>query len=635
MSPAAVIPETVVEIPIELIDESPSNPRHVITQAMVDVLAESIKLEGQKNPAKARPKEGGRYELFAGHIRRLAALKAGLTTLKCLVYDLTPEQAFLEAVLDNRGQQMTWLDDYLVVERRTLLFPDMKQGPMAARLEVAQSTISNAKKLAKLLNQASRDLIYQQLINSAPYQVTQRVAAALGGLATGAPDDAAKVEAALRVAVARQMKEKEAAKLAQWVKAGNKPEDFPQHLPLKRGDKEGVLASEDPLADYWPQLGPGFKVKYKGGETYQVQMNLQGGKETWNAAIAASRALKGAGGGEQAHLPPGPAGADGGATAPAGRSLGEGGLDTPGPTSQGQTGSPLPTFHDLGRSWIQAVGMGEPFPAKGRFGALLAWWFGFFWRNLGWAWKNLPGPLKTEFRLMVRHGLHAVRNPVQFGKGVKGGMGRFLRPVYSAVIQTALRNPTRVLAWGLILVLVWTGYRAAIWGIRGVGWRLLYSQTRLVVPGTHSPSENEQDHGFEASRSEGSMGGSPHGAVVHTGGSPVKASKLESSPQGGTQGASAPNLVVKVAPNSAMAAPAPVVKAKPKSEIVPNQGVNPVVSAPVTATPPTPTQKPQGGDPFGNFLNNVANGAVSGLAGSASNAASNVTSNAVQGIIGH
>lgn len=272
------------EIPLDLIDPSPGNPRHVINDAMVDPLSENMKLEGQKTPAKVRPKGDGRYEVLAGHLRRLAALKAGLTRLKCLVMDITPEQAFLEAVLDNRGQEMTWLDDYLVVERMKALFPGMRQEEMAARLEMGQATVSRALAVVKLLNPASRELIYSLWIKSTPYQVTVRVATALAGLATDSPDDPAKMEAALRVAVDRQMKEKDARKLAEWVKKGNKPEDF--------GAKEPKETPQDPYGAYWSILAPRIKVKMKAGGSYDIHMTVQGGPAAWNAAHAASQALQ-------------------------------------------------------------------------------------------------------------------------------------------------------------------------------------------------------------------------------------------------------------------------------------------------------------------------------------------------------
>jgi hypothetical protein len=100
---------------------------------------------------------------------------------------------------------------------------------------------------------------------------------------TGSPDDPTKVEAALRVAVDRQMKEKDALKLADWVKQGGKPEDF--------GQKDSKEPLNDPYAAYWPALGPGIKVKFKGGDTYQIQMTVKGHGETFNAALAASKAL--------------------------------------------------------------------------------------------------------------------------------------------------------------------------------------------------------------------------------------------------------------------------------------------------------------------------------------------------------
>jgi hypothetical protein len=76
---------------------------------------------------------------------------------------------------------------------------------------------------------------------------------------------------------------KKAKKLVDWVKKGGQPEEF--------GQKEPKEASEDPYAANWAQLGPAFKVKYKGGEGYEVRFKAQGHQAAWNAASAASKAL--------------------------------------------------------------------------------------------------------------------------------------------------------------------------------------------------------------------------------------------------------------------------------------------------------------------------------------------------------
>jgi ParB family chromosome partitioning protein len=405
----------VVEIPLDLIDPSPANPRHVITGAMVDALAENLRLEGQKTPAKVRPKGDGRYKLFAGHIRRLAALKAGIPSLKCLVLEITPEQAFLEAVLDNRGQQMSWLDDYLVVERMGVLFPGMKQPEMAARLQLNQSTVSRAQKIVGLLNQASRDLIYAQCIDSTPYQVSFRVMAALAGLATGSAEDPSRVEAALRVAVDRRLKEKDALKLANWVKGGNKPEDFPQRgaggqpqvgQPSAEAEaasaNDSSLGHKDPYAPYWGTLEPEIKVKAT-GKGYRIQMTLEG-SEAPLAAFAASKALQEYRG-HSAGSPPAPG------------SLGVGGPSRPPSSVQNIKG----VLH------------------KGFLGVL----------------GDLGGSISLSgVKMAWQNGSEAVRNPKGFRDSLLGRQGRYAQVGY----------------WAYALALGWVVFKviAFVWGLLGV-----------------------------------------------------------------------------------------------------------------------------------------------------------------------
>src|SRR5258708_26437381 len=130
------------KIPLSKIRPNPNNPRHVIDPDVVESLAINLREEGQKTPVKARPltpeerqaDPDHEFELVGGHYRYLAAPKAGLTHLDSLVLDITPGQAFLEAGLDNRGQKMTWWDDYIAIETLKKIDPDITQQKIGTGL---------------------------------------------------------------------------------------------------------------------------------------------------------------------------------------------------------------------------------------------------------------------------------------------------------------------------------------------------------------------------------------------------------------------------------------------------------------------------------------------------------------------
>ena len=66
--------EKVEMISIDLIDDNPNNPYHVNKDDKLQDMAESIKQYGVLEPIIIRPKENGRYELIAGHRRKIASI---------------------------------------------------------------------------------------------------------------------------------------------------------------------------------------------------------------------------------------------------------------------------------------------------------------------------------------------------------------------------------------------------------------------------------------------------------------------------------------------------------------------------------------------------------------------------------
>ncbi len=101
---AAILPESgaggpeLRELPVELIEPNPDQPRTNFEQGALDALAGSIKSAGLLQPLIVRPLDGGRYELVAGERRWRAAQKAGLERVPAVVR-VSPEDERLQAAL--------------------------------------------------------------------------------------------------------------------------------------------------------------------------------------------------------------------------------------------------------------------------------------------------------------------------------------------------------------------------------------------------------------------------------------------------------------------------------------------------------------------------------------------------------
>lgn len=109
------------EIPIVEIDGFPSHPFKVSLDDDMERLVESVKRSGIMTPAIVRPKENGRYELVSGHRRRKACELAGIRTLRCVVADLTDDEATIAMVESNL--------------QRTAILPSEKAFAYKMRLE--------------------------------------------------------------------------------------------------------------------------------------------------------------------------------------------------------------------------------------------------------------------------------------------------------------------------------------------------------------------------------------------------------------------------------------------------------------------------------------------------------------------
>ena len=93
--------EKVRVIPIQFFDDFPKHPFYIRMDAEMDALIESIREFGILTPLIARKKDGERYEIVAGHRRKFAAKKLGITELPVILRDMTKDEAIIAMVDSN------------------------------------------------------------------------------------------------------------------------------------------------------------------------------------------------------------------------------------------------------------------------------------------------------------------------------------------------------------------------------------------------------------------------------------------------------------------------------------------------------------------------------------------------------
>jgi ParB family chromosome partitioning protein len=157
---AAILPETgaggpeLRELPVELIEPNPDQPRTSFEKGALDALAGSIKSAGVLQPLIVRPVDGGRYELVAGERRWRAAQKAGLARVPAVVRASPEDERLQAALIENMVRE----DLNPVEEARACasLVDDLgiSKEELARRVGRSRSAISNLVRLLELPDQA-------------------------------------------------------------------------------------------------------------------------------------------------------------------------------------------------------------------------------------------------------------------------------------------------------------------------------------------------------------------------------------------------------------------------------------------------------------------------------------------------
>src|SRR6202521_6456836 len=151
--------DSVVEIPLELIDENPYQTRyfapgeHVsddLVATTLHELADSIRANGVIQPVSVRPGAEGRYVLILGERRCRASKLAGKETIPAIVRKVSDQQAAEMTIVENLQRQ-----DLNCLEQAHA-FAQLSQGFGVAQDQIGQRTgcsrasISNYMRLLKL-----------------------------------------------------------------------------------------------------------------------------------------------------------------------------------------------------------------------------------------------------------------------------------------------------------------------------------------------------------------------------------------------------------------------------------------------------------------------------------------------------
>jgi ParB family transcriptional regulator, chromosome partitioning protein len=107
MQPEADSPAGVRQLPIDLLDPNPFQPRSTFDDASLDELASSIRSQGILQPllVRAHPDAPERYQIIAGERRWRAASRAGLHDVPILQRDMTDSDAAAAALVENLQRQ--------------------------------------------------------------------------------------------------------------------------------------------------------------------------------------------------------------------------------------------------------------------------------------------------------------------------------------------------------------------------------------------------------------------------------------------------------------------------------------------------------------------------------------------------
>ena len=144
---------------------NPAQPRRSFDDSSIDELAESIRSRGVIQPLLVRPHpdEDGRFEIVVGERRFVAAGRAGLDSVPCLVRELDERETFVLSVAENVAREdLNPIDEAAAYRRMLDEGYAAHQGEIADFVGVHRTRVSRKLKLLEL-DPRIRDSLRQEM----------------------------------------------------------------------------------------------------------------------------------------------------------------------------------------------------------------------------------------------------------------------------------------------------------------------------------------------------------------------------------------------------------------------------------------------------------------------------------------
>jgi len=146
---------------IEKIVPQRGQPRHYFKQEALEDLAQSIREFGVLEPLLVRKVADDRFELIAGERRWRAAQKAGLREVMVVVREVSNNDAFELALIENIQREDLNPIELAEALQRLIDEHHYTQEALAKRIGKDRSTLANALRLLKL-PQSVREMVTQE-----------------------------------------------------------------------------------------------------------------------------------------------------------------------------------------------------------------------------------------------------------------------------------------------------------------------------------------------------------------------------------------------------------------------------------------------------------------------------------------
>lgn len=158
-----MLAKKVSEIPVDIIEVNPDQPRKNFDEDELMELCESIKKYGVIQPIIVKKNDFGTYILIAGERRLRASILAGLQKIPALVRDADEQDTAIIALVENVQRENLGYMEEAMAYNKLIEEYGITQGELAAKVGKKQSTISNKIRLLVLPEDIQEALIHNKL----------------------------------------------------------------------------------------------------------------------------------------------------------------------------------------------------------------------------------------------------------------------------------------------------------------------------------------------------------------------------------------------------------------------------------------------------------------------------------------